>query len=80
MSRPEYFALALRDKWENDRGMSRQNKDNTRWSKTIDVDSRRSHFYGKSDKEMGLVVTCLSTRDVITTPYKNLIYATLAAL
>lgn len=46
----------------------------------MDVDSRRSHFYGKSDKEMGFVVTCLSTRGVITPTYKNLMYATLAAL
>jgi hypothetical protein len=29
LSRPEYFALALKDEWENDRGMSRKNKDNT---------------------------------------------------
>lgn len=80
MSRPEYFTLPLKDEWENDRGMSRENKDNTKWSKTIDVDSRCSHFYGKSYKEMGFVVTCLSTRDVFTTTYKNLIYATLATL
>jgi hypothetical protein len=29
---------------------------------------------------MGFVVTCLSTRDVITPPYKNLMFTTLAAL
>jgi hypothetical protein len=60
--------------------MSRKNKDKTERSKTVDVDSRRSHFYGKGDKEMGIVVTRLSTHDVITLPYKNLMYATLAAL
>jgi hypothetical protein len=29
MSKPEYFALTLKDEWENDSGMRRKNKDNT---------------------------------------------------